>query len=80
MLLFADMLSQDADVVSEAQRRGPKNMLDDLPNEFNEQQLEALRTQMGKSKEGTNNQLYKWVFRKFITYNEHTGLYKKRLE
>ncbi len=77
MQLFADMLSQDADVVSEAQRRGPKNMLDDLPNEFNEQQLDALRTQMGKSKEGTKNQLYKWVFRKFITYNEHTGLYTK---
>lgn len=77
MQLFADMLSQDADVVSEAQRRGPKNMLDDLPNEFNEQQLEALRTQMGKSKEGTKNQLYKWVFRRFITYNEHTGLYTK---
>ena len=77
MQLFADMLSQDADVVSEAQRRGPKNMLDDLPNEFNEQQLEALRTQMGKSKEGTKNQLYKWVFRKFITYNEQTGLYTK---
>ena len=77
MQLFADMLSQDADVVSEAQRRGPKNMLDDLPNEFNEQQLEALRTQMGKSKEGTKNQLYKWVFRKFITYNERTGLYTK---
>lgn len=80
MQLFADMLSQDADVVSEAQRRGPKNMLDDLPNEFNEQQLEALRTQMGKSKEGTKKQLYKWVHRKFITYNEQTGLYKKRLE
>ena len=78
MQLFADMLSQDADVVSEAQRRGPKNMLDDLPNEFNEQQLEALRTQMGKSKEGTKNQLYKWVFRKFITYDERTGLYEKK--
>jgi hypothetical protein len=78
MQLFADMLSQDADVVSEAQRRGPKNMLDDLPNEFNEQQLEALRTQMGKSKEGTKNQLYKWVFRKFITYNEQTGVYEKK--
>jgi hypothetical protein len=80
MQLFADMLSQDADVVSEAQRRGPKNMLDDLPNEFNEQQLEALRTQMGKSKEGTKNQLYKWVFRKFITYNEQTGVYEKKLK
>ena len=80
MQLFADLLSQDVDYVSEAQRRGPKNMLDSLPDTFNESQLEALRTQMGKSREGTKNQLYKWVHRKFITYNEQTGLYKKRLE
>lgn len=78
MQLFADLLSQDGDYVSEAQRRGPKNMLDSLPDTFNESQLEALRTQMGKSKEGTKNQLYKWVHRKFITYNEQTGVYEKK--
>jgi len=77
MQIFADLLNQDADQMSEAQRRGPKNMLDDLPNTFNENQLEALRTQFGKSKEGTRNQLYKWVFRKFITYSDETGLYTK---
>ena len=77
MQIFADLLNQDADQMSEAQRRGPKNMLDDLPNTFNETQLEALRTQLGKSKEGTRNQLYKWVFRKFITYSDETGLYTK---
>ena len=77
MQLFADMLSQDADVVSEAQRRGPKNMLDDLPNEFNEQQLEALRMSLEKSKEGTRHQLSIWKNRGFITYNEQTGLYTK---
>jgi hypothetical protein len=77
MQIFADLLNQDADQMSEAQRRGPKNMLDDLPNTFNENQLEALRTQLGKSKEGTRNQLYKWVFRKFITYSDETGLYTK---
>jgi len=80
MQLFADMLGKDADQVSEAQRRGPKNMLDGLPNTFNEQQLEALRVEMGKSKEGTKGQLSKWVFRKFITYNELTGLYTKTEE
>ncbi len=80
MQLFADLLSQDADFVSEAQRRGPKNMLDSLPDTFNESQLEALRTQMGKSKEGTKNQLYKWVHRKFITYSCQTGLYSKTEE
>lgn len=75
--IFADLLGKDADTMSEAQRRGPKNLLDDLPNTFNEAQLEALRISLGKSKEGTKNQLYKWVFRKFITYSNQTGLYTK---
>jgi hypothetical protein len=55
-------------------------MLEDLPDTFNELQLEALRTQMGKSKEGTKNQLYKWVFRKFITLDPSTNLYTKTPE
>ena len=61
MQLFADMLGKDADTMSEAQRRGPKNMLDSLPDTFNEAQLEALRTSLDKSKEGTKGQLAKWV-------------------
>ena len=80
MQLFADMLGKDADVVGEAQRRGPKNMLDSLPNTFNEAQLQALRTCLGKSTEGTNAQLRQWMFRKFITYSLQTGLYTKTEE
>lgn len=80
MQIFADMLSQEADSVSEAQRRGPKNLLEDLPDSFNESQLEALRLSLSKSKEGTKNQLYKWVFRKFITFSNQTGLYSKTQE
>ena len=80
MQIFADMLNIDADQTSEAQRRGPKNMLDDLPNSFNEAQLDALRQQLGKSSEGTYNQLHKWLFRKFITYSAETGLYTKTKE
>ena len=80
MQLFADMLGKDADTMSEAQRRGPKNMLDDLPNDFSEAQLETLRLQLGKSKDGTNGQLRKWLFRKFITYSNQTGLYTKTEE
>ena len=80
MQLFADLLSQDDDTISEAQRRGPKNMLDSLPNTFNVAQLEALRTELGKKKEGAKDQLYKWVFRKFITYSAQTGLYTKTKE
>ena len=77
MQLFADLLGKDVDTASEAQRRGPKNMLDSLPDNFNEAQLEALRTQMGKSKEGAKGQLNQWVFRKFITYSNQTGMYSK---
>ena len=80
MQIFADMLGKDADVISEAQRRGPKNMLDSLPANFNEAQLEALRVELGKSKEGTNGQLRKWLHRGFITYSNQTGLYSKTEE
>jgi hypothetical protein len=77
MQLFADLLTGGADTMSEAQRRGPKNMLDSLPDTFNEAQLEALRMEAGKSKEGTKDQLYVWKNRGFITYSAQTGLYTK---
>ena len=80
MQVFADLLGKDADQVSEAQRRGPKNMLDDLPDSFNESQLQALRTTLGKNPEGTKGQLKQWVFRKFITYSNQTGMYTKTEE
>ena len=74
------MLKSGDDSVQEATKGGPKNMLDSLPDTFNEAQLEALHAELGKSKEGTKNQLYKWVFRKFITYSNQTGLYSKTEE
>ena len=77
MQLFADLLSKDAESVSEAQRRGPKNMLDSLPDTFNMAQLEALRVEIGKDKEGAGAQLRKWHSRKFITLDPATGLYTK---
>ncbi len=81
MQTFSDMLKcKDADLVSEAQRRGPKNMLDGLPETFNEAQLKALRVSLGKSEEGAKGQLSQWVFRKFITYSDLTGLYTKTEE
>lgn len=80
MQIFADLLGKEIDTASEVQRRGPKNMLDDLSNTFNEAQLEALRVTLGKSKEGTKGQLSKWLFRGFITYSAQTGLYSKTEE
>ena len=51
-----------------------------MPNPFNEAQLESLRLQLGKSKDGTKGQIRKWVFRKFITFSAETGLYTKTEE
>jgi len=80
MKLFADMLGKEVDQMSDVQRRGPRNMLDELPDSFNQQQLEALRTNIGKSAEGTGAQLRQWMCRKFITYSELTGMYTKTEE
>lgn len=80
MQIFSDLLSGDADTMSEAVRRGPKNLLDDLPNSFNAAQLEALRLSLGKNKEGTKQQLSQWTYRKFITFSAQTGLYTKTQE
>ena len=57
--------------------RGPKNMLDSLPDAFSLPQLEALRLNAGKSKEGTKFQLKTWKARGFITLSPQTGLYTK---
>ena len=76
MRLFADMLAQGSDAAIEAQKRGPQNMLESLPDTFNQPQLEALRLSVGKSKEG-GAQLRLWLHRGFITYSNQTGLYSK---
>ena len=53
MQVFGDLLSKDSSQENEAQRHGPKNMLESLPDSFTEQQLQALRTKLRKSAEGT---------------------------
>ena len=78
--VFGDMFKLGDAQSDEAQKSGPKNMLDSLPNTFNETQLEALRLELGKSKEGTKHQLNVWKNRKFITYSNQTGLYTKTEE
>lgn len=52
-------------------------MLDGLPDAFSLPQLEALRLNAGKSKEGTKFQLKTWKARGFITLSPQTGLYTK---
>ena len=80
MQIFSDMLSQNGDEIPDGQRKGPQNLLNGLPESFNEAQLETLRLSLGKSKEGTKNQIYQWKHRNFITYSPQTGLYTKTKE
>ena len=75
--VFGDMFKLDAAPSEVTRKNGPANMLDDLATSFNEQQLEALRLERGKSKEGTKHLLNVWKYRGFITYSNETGLYTK---
>ena len=77
MAVFADMLKNGDTSLSEVVKTGPKNMLDDLPDSFNEAQLEALRVSLDKSKDGTKRQLRVWMSRGFIEHSAETGLYSK---
>ena len=75
--VFGDMFKGGDALSEDAPKSGPKNMLDNLDTSFNEQQLEALRLSLGKSKGGTKHQLNVWKNREFITYSNQTGMYTK---
>lgn len=75
--VFGDMFKNSDEQSANAQKGGPRNMLDSLDKTFNEQQLEALRMEIGKSGDGTKHQLNVWKNRGFITYSNQTGLYTK---
>ena len=78
MHLFKPMLNKTlSGEDSTARKGGPKNMLDSLPDSFSEAQLEALRLEAGKPKDGTRAQLYVWKNRGFIECSSQTGLYTK---
>ena len=78
--VFGDMFKGGETQPEDTQKSGPKNMLDSLSDTFNEQQLEALRLELGKSKDGTRHQLNVWKNRGFITFSSETGLYTKTNE
>ena len=75
--IFGDMLSTDKDMLSDIQRKGPKNMLDNLPNVFTLTQLAALRKENGKSEEGAKIQVNNWKNRGFVDYDAPSDTYIK---
>lgn len=77
MQVFADLIDNETGTLIEAQRHGPKNLLEDLPTSFNEAELQALRNSLGKSPDGTKEQLRAWRRRGYIEFSSETGLYTK---
>jgi hypothetical protein len=47
-------------------RRGPRNLLAQLPETFTRQDAINVRQQAGKNAEGTGNMLSQWVHRGYI--------------
>lgn len=78
--VFGDMFGQGGMPTEQERQGGVKNMLENLPETFSEQQLEALRLSVGKDKDGTKHQLRVWKNRRFVTYSAQTGLYNKTEE
>ena len=76
MQLFGELLSKEGEEQSKS-HGGPKMMLAELPDTFNQTQLIALRLKLGKNEEGAKNQLDKWKSRGFVTFSPETGLYTK---
>lgn len=75
--VFGEMIGKKSVGVSDSVRRGPRNLLEAMPDSFNQAQLEAMRESIGKDKEGANAQLRQWVHRKFVTFSMQTGMYTK---
>ena len=76
--VFGDMFKESDSASEETVRKnGPRNMLEDLPDTFSEQQLEAIRLEAGKSQKGTKNLLKAWKFRGLVIYSEETQMYTK---
>lgn len=62
---FGDLI-RNADGQTQTSHRGPRNLLELLPEEFTRQDAANIRQQMGKDIEKTGNMLSQWVHRKYI--------------
>ena len=65
MRFFSDGI-RHAEYAVKANKRGPKNLLAMLPDEFTYQEAVNLRLKEGKSKDQTLNMLNQWVHRDYI--------------
>ena len=70
MRFFGDAIERAETEGTKSSKRGPKNLLQVLPDEFSLQQLVEVRLQNGLNKEGTKNAINAWVHRGYIKRKE----------
>ena len=66
MRFFGDAIKRANFSNEQSSKRGPANLLQQLPDVFNFQQAEYLRSQLGMDKKGTPSMLRNWVNRNYI--------------
>ena len=66
MRFFGDAIKRANFSNEKSSKRGPANLLQELPDVFNFQQAEYLRSQLGMDKKGTPSMLRNWVNRNYI--------------
>ena len=70
MRFFGDAIKKAEQECDQESKRGPASILGFLPEEFNYQQVEALRVEHKMSAKGTMKMLNNWLFRGYIKVRE----------
>ena len=70
MRFFGDAIKKAEQECNQESKRGPASILGFLPEEFNYQQVEALRVEHKMSAKGTMKMLNNWLFRGYIKVKE----------
>ena len=71
MRFFGDAIKKAEQECDQESKRGPASILGFLPEEFNYQQVEALRVEHKMSAKGTMKMLNNWLFRGYIKVKEN---------
>ena len=71
MRFFGDAIKKAEQECDQESKRGPVSILGFLPEEFNYQQVEALRVEHKMSAKGTMKMLNNWLFRGYIKVKEN---------
>ena len=74
MRFFGDAIKRANDTGEKSSKRGPSNMLMQLPDEFTYQQVMDLRVANGMSQKGTSKMLGNWKDRHYIRAKENDSV------